>query len=418
LTNEFFATARQIGMDHFITMVTTICFYLVYRKNSQPPNKQLIFIGLFLLFGFAIRGPIGLVIPAAVLTSYFLVQQEYKRMWVMILLSGVLFSISMLALLLAAYHVGGQAFLKRVIVMQITGRVGQNDSMSHLYYFYSSFSAFALSFPLAFLFIAGNLKHHFKKTTSPEQKTLLALTVWVVVILLGMSLTGSEKPRYILAIAPATSLLAAYIFIDKSTTIYTTILKRTSITFLYSLPFILLAISLIGLLYSHNYHLDFNIYFPLLISALCIICTLEIASIFKNHKLNPCVGLMMTLIAYLCVYLLAVEPVIVKTTQSKAFVTQVEKLQTAQQQIIFYGISEDSIDVNFMVNASKPFRPVFYYSPKQLLKNHSNIIFVTRKKAFDELPLEIRSHYNILASGQLGRTKTLAFTREQQTPEK
>lgn len=45
---------------------------------------------------------------------------------------------------------------------------------------------------------------------------LLYLTVWFLALILFFTIPNSKKARYIIAITPAISLLAAYIFIDKS----------------------------------------------------------------------------------------------------------------------------------------------------------------------------------------------------------
>ena len=62
----FFATARTPSLDHFVTTVTALCFYIVYSSDIYDARKRLPLLPLVLAAGFAFRGPIGLIVPASV----------------------------------------------------------------------------------------------------------------------------------------------------------------------------------------------------------------------------------------------------------------------------------------------------------------------------------------------------------------
>jgi len=64
---EFVSEARTISPDQFVTLVTAGCFYLAYSRQLQQQKLPLAWLLLLLAFGFAVRGPIGLIIPTSVL---------------------------------------------------------------------------------------------------------------------------------------------------------------------------------------------------------------------------------------------------------------------------------------------------------------------------------------------------------------
>ena len=104
------------------------------------------------MLGFAIRGPIGLVIPTGMLCSYYLLSGQWRRLISLGLHALLLLVLCIGALLLLAWVSGGQGFVHEVIRMQVTGRLdGTEGASSPLYYFTSSLGNYALAYPLAVL---------------------------------------------------------------------------------------------------------------------------------------------------------------------------------------------------------------------------------------------------------------------------
>ena len=98
-----------------LAAVALAVFYLGYAHDHFASPKRLHWLFLLLIIGFAIRGPIGLVIPTGVLCSYYLLNRQWRQ----------LFTFGLIALALLAACVGlssGYEFNKNFSV-----RVGINN---------------------------------------------------------------------------------------------------------------------------------------------------------------------------------------------------------------------------------------------------------------------------------------------------
>ena len=96
LSSTFVSETRAVSLDQMLAAVALAVFYLGYAHDHFAAAKRLHWVFLLLLLGFAIRGPIGLVIPTGVLCSYYLINRQWRQ----------LFSFGLLALALLAACVG------------------------------------------------------------------------------------------------------------------------------------------------------------------------------------------------------------------------------------------------------------------------------------------------------------------------
>jgi 4-amino-4-deoxy-L-arabinose transferase-like glycosyltransferase len=86
-TIKFFNLSRSISTDQYTSLATALCFYLAYSAAVYNKRKRLWFIPLLFAASFAFRGPIGLVIPAAVVCAYYLFERNFKLFAVMALVA-------------------------------------------------------------------------------------------------------------------------------------------------------------------------------------------------------------------------------------------------------------------------------------------------------------------------------------------
>ena len=164
------------------------------------------------MIAFCFRGPIGLVIPTGVVCTYYLLHGQWKKFFQIGLTAFILLLICTAGLLALAYHVGGNTFMQDVLRMQVAGRI-DNYYRPFYFYFTDSLINYAIAFPIAVIMMAMIM---ISKKKLLEWKFLLSCMGWILVILIGMSIPGDKKVRYILPIVPATSLIAAFLFVDDS----------------------------------------------------------------------------------------------------------------------------------------------------------------------------------------------------------
>lgn len=139
LSSTFISETRAVSLDQMLAAVALAVFYLGYAHDHFAAAKRLHWVFLLVLLGFAIRGPIGLVIPTGVLCSYYLINRQWRQLFSFGLLALALLAACVGLLLLLAKLSGGEDFMHDVIRMQFLGRMdGSEGSGGVLYYFTSS----------------------------------------------------------------------------------------------------------------------------------------------------------------------------------------------------------------------------------------------------------------------------------------
>ncbi|TFY85256.1 phospholipid carrier-dependent glycosyltransferase, partial [Pseudomonas kairouanensis] len=81
LSSTFVSETRAVSLDQMLAAVALAVFYLGYAHDHFGAGKRLHWLYLLLIIGFAIRGPIGLVIPTGVLCSYYLINRQWRRLF-------------------------------------------------------------------------------------------------------------------------------------------------------------------------------------------------------------------------------------------------------------------------------------------------------------------------------------------------
>lgn len=212
-TWQYVYNIHNIAVDVYPVLATIFCFYLVYSAKLKGTNKRLWFLPVALLFGLFTRGPIGLVVPAVVVGCFYLLNKDWWSFIKFSIVAGVLLLLGFALLLLGAYLQGGQQFMHQVWMKEAFGRV-ENYHKSRLYYY---FSVGLLPYIFTLFFAIVVVVKKFKtilRPSSEQLKLLQYLVVWAIVMIVGFTIPDSKQTRYILAITPAISLLAAYIFVE------------------------------------------------------------------------------------------------------------------------------------------------------------------------------------------------------------
>lgn len=80
LSSIFNSETRAVSLDQMLAAIALAVFYLGYSHGhfGGRGGKCLYWLYLLLILGFAIRGPIGLVIPTGVLCSYYLINRQWQ----------------------------------------------------------------------------------------------------------------------------------------------------------------------------------------------------------------------------------------------------------------------------------------------------------------------------------------------------
>lgn len=415
-TYYFLFSARTITLDQFVTTVTVICFYCCYAAQIRQQTKYLKWLPFLWLLGFLFRGPIGLVIPASVTIAYFLLERNFKAFTAASITALLLLIISMLGLLGIAWYQGGDELFHSVLKMQLAGRIKNTNPVPIYEYFIMGLTSYALTFPIACLVIASHTKRFLQNNVSltPTLHLLRHLTLYFLIILLGMSIPNAKKIRYILPLVPAIALIAAYIFIDLTPTRLMHYLRRFINQLSTTLPFIGLFLLLTAWIISKKQAQPFEIYYlTAAFSFTALSClTIIVRKKIKNNLTKELINVSGGVMTFAMIYILMVQPVDIQFNRAKPFVAQVEAVKQTQQQIVFYDFNPDGSLIKFMVALDRPFKPQILHSPTELQNFKAPAIFIAEKKDFDQLNPNVKNQFSVLFEGNLGHTRCVAFSKK------
>lgn len=361
MTVTFLSEARSISLDQFVTTITVLCFYLVYTASEDARPSRLKWLPLLLVIGFAIRGPMGVVVSSGVVCSYYALTHQWKSLFRFGLMAGLIMIASWVVLLGLAWLEGGRDFVEEVVRMQVSGRITESNKADFYYYFSGGFGNYALSYPFAVLVFAVAAKQFVKPGSDKALALVLLMVGWVLVVMIGLSIPHFKKARYILPAVPAMAILAAYPFVTDKNRVLALIRKIVSILFLV-LPGFLLLLVLGAKFYVEKklplVQIDFIWMLLLLVG--CQIAGIVAFIKAKNIDVCDVTTTMVAVLAFWLLNLLLVEPAELQLHGARDFVKEVESLRSHNAApLIMYGIAKDAKAIIYMINANKDFQPVF-----------------------------------------------------------
>ncbi len=414
LTLAFLKNARSISLDMFVAMVTTACFYLVMSADVLQRPQRVWGIYILLLIGFLFRGPIGLVVPTGVLCTYYFLDLRIKKMLQVGFISLFLLIASMLLVLWLALHVGGEAFMHRVWEMQVFSRVG-SGVLPFYYYLIEGLGNLALSFPLALLTLLGLLYYALinKKLFPASSVFLLKLTGWILVVLIGFSLAGDKKIRYLLPLVPAAALLTAYIFVAPPPLRYFARLRVILLMVFWVLPGLFVLALWLKQQQLSSVLPSLSLMPYALIFAGLQLFNIGIGYFFRHQVMTA--RLSIVAVAVLCMVLAEIkliEPIDLSVNRTAAFVSQIEmKRKSAHAHLAFYKEELDGLPIKYIVNMKDRERPLFIETPEALNSYKGPAYFVTREAYFAHIPPIIAATFYVIAKGSLGHVPVVVFKR-------
>lgn len=386
-TLTFIVEARTISLDQYVTAVTALCFYVVYF------NKPRWWILFFLLIGFAFRGPLGLVIPAGVVSVLYLMDGEWKRFFIFGFSALLILVLATMALMMLAYHVGDYLFLQDVFRMQVVGRLHDPHSPPNYYYFRDCISGYFVTYPLLLFLVWGYLKEDkFRK-----------LIAWALIILIGLSLPSDKKMRYILPFAPALALMCSYLFYEVQNR-YTNFLRKVFFVVCYLFPLIAIGVVFYIKTKLPQFALQCN-------SLILLFCLLQLANLVLRKNALAMLG-----IAALSFYLgniFLIEKITLQKNATRDFVLQTETLRKAYHSpLVFFQEGPDGLPIKYLVDMPRETKPVFLYDASELLKLKSNTVVIVGEDNFAHLPKATLQNFTVVTHNQIGHDPVVLLQKD------
>jgi len=361
LSSTFVSETRSVSLDQMLAAVALAVFYLGYAHDHFAAAKRLHWVFLLLLLGFAIRGPIGLVIPTGVLCSYYLINRQWRQLFSFGLLSLALLAACVGLLLLLAKLSGGEDFMHDVIRMQFLGRMdGSEGSGGALYYFTSSMGNYALAYPLALLVLLAVVVGG-RRGPDPALSLVCYCAAAGVLVMLGLSVPQAKKARYILPMLPFAAIIAAYPFQVSQGRLFAWLRGLT--LGLWTLLPTLLAIGLVVARRRYPEPLASLELIFVVLGLLQVVALLALLKARLRHY-GPALAAVMALWT---TYIMVVEPLERRLYDTRTFSLAV-KARVLQQPapLVLHALGKDAKAIKFMVNYDCDKVPLFTQLPADL----------------------------------------------------
>jgi len=354
LSTTFISETRAVSLDQMLAAITLTVFYLGYAHDHFAAGKRLHWLFLLLIVGFAIRGPIGLVVPTGVLCSYYLINRQWRQLMSFGLVALALLVACVGLLLLMAKLSGGEDFMQDVIRMQFLGRMdGSEGSSGVLYYFTSSVGNYALAYPLALLVLLA-VAIGGRRTPDPTLRLVLYCAAAGLLVMLGLSIPQAKKARYVLPMLPMAAIIAAYPFCIAHGRLFAW-LRGLMLGIWTLLPALLIA----GLLFARPRYPEQLSHLGLVLSVLGVLQALALAA-WCAPRLRPLGPAFAAVLAVWSTYILVVEPLERSIYDTRTFTLRVhEQVMQQRAPVVLHGLGKDAKAIKYMVNLDCDQVPLF-----------------------------------------------------------
>ncbi len=367
LTPQWLEKARAVCLDQMVALVMMACFYLFYRADrDNSPGLRLLVFPLFVL-GFAIRGPLGLIEPCAIVSVYWLVTawcDPHRRPAALRGLIGyglvglILLAACWWTLMQLARLEGGEAFAAEVWQMQVKGRL---DESGQPFWFYLQLSLYRYLpvMPLALLTLLAWRRELLFSPDNSERRQLLWLAGCGLIVLIGLSIPNFKRAYYVVPMVPFLAAIAAFALIQAAARLRW--MEMTYRTLVGVLPGLVLVVVLVG---HHLWQKQGNWPDVSLPGLILLFAGLQLVA-FVKWRSTVGVRRLLTLsgVAFAAQWLMlvaVVEPIQDVEYDTRGFVTQVEDMRAQQPgPLVFFGIGQDSWAIRYMMNLDRDEQPIF-----------------------------------------------------------
>ncbi|MFC8752915.1 ArnT family glycosyltransferase [Pseudomonas oryzihabitans] len=367
LTPQWLEKARAVCLDQMIALVVLACFYLFYRADrDNRPTLRLLVFPLFVL-GFAIRGPLGLIEPCAIVSVYWLVTAWCDPQRRPAALRGLIgYGLAGLILLAACWWTlmqlarleGGDTFAAEVWQMQVTGRLDESGK-PFWYYLQLGLYRYLPVMPLALLTLFAWRREFLFSPDTADRRQLLWLAGCGLIILLGLSVPHFKRAYYVVPMVPFLAAIAAFALIQAEAR-----LRRMEITYR-TLIGLLPALAIVALFVCRHLWQKHGYWPNVSLSGLIILFAgLQLVSFMKwrsQYGTKRLLTLSALAFTALWVMLVAViEPAQDLEYETRGFVTQVEGLREQQPgPLVFFGLGQDTWAIRYIMNLDHDEQPIF-----------------------------------------------------------
>jgi 4-amino-4-deoxy-L-arabinose transferase-like glycosyltransferase len=407
----FWQEARTISLDQYISLITLLTFYLLYRQKFLGDQKVWwIWIVLWSL-AFVIRGPIGIVVPCAVACSFYLLELRWRDLIITGVIGLGLIIVWWHILQAAGFYQGGEKFLNEILRMQVESRVDKFSVGSLFFYFWRSFGNYALLYPICVLAAIFAYKAWWNKNTDPIPQLMRFSLLWALVILGGFSLASGKKSHYLLPMIPALGLFASCAWVTASSNANLERIRQLLDCLFRYIPLIIGLALIIVEIYQRIFHspllpavLPANYFF----TSLFLLTLFWVIPYIKNADKN----LYATALTLGFTYIFIMEPLELYHNKTADFVVKLEEARIQDHaELAFYQIHPDALTLKYMVqlgDQQASFSPQFFDDWSRVENTKTPLWVIVEQETWDqELSLQQKKICKSTVSGNLGHNNII-----------
>ena len=200
---------HDIALDFFITLA----LYFFYRGLQNEQQRKRYYLLFYASCGFAVlaKGPIGLLLPALIISLFLLIQRRLSLLKELMSLLGILLFLAIAApwyvlISLKNSDYGSYFFIHQNLMNFLSSEARHR---APFYYYFpvllGGFFPWSCFLPLTFF-------RALRGSFGIRKDGVLFLLVWILVIFSFFSIASSKLPTYILALFPAVSCLVGLLW--------------------------------------------------------------------------------------------------------------------------------------------------------------------------------------------------------------
>lgn len=205
---EFFALSRIVILDMTLTLFLSLslaCFW--FGQLAAGRRKRALFLLMYAAMGVAtlIKGPVGFMLPAAVIFFYLL----FSRKWIVLREMELPLGVPVFLLAVASWYVAVElrnpGYLHHFLWEENVARFAttQFKRSEPWYYFFLILAGGFFPWTALLPTTIGNLS---KRSVDGAH---LFLILWIALPFIGFSLSASKLPHYILPVYPPLAMIVA-----------------------------------------------------------------------------------------------------------------------------------------------------------------------------------------------------------------
>jgi 4-amino-4-deoxy-L-arabinose transferase-like glycosyltransferase len=205
---EFFVLSRTVVHDISLAFFITLALTLFYLGYENEKHRRVYFLVGYAALGFSVlaKGPIGILLPAAIIGLFLIVKKQLRFLKEMQVGWGMLVVIAVAAPWYILISIKDPGYVSYFFLKQNIGNFFSAEARHPEPIYYYIPVLLGGMFPWS-TFLPLALFRGIRAPKSANQDGMLFILLWVAVIFIFFSLASSKLGTYILPLFPAAALV-------------------------------------------------------------------------------------------------------------------------------------------------------------------------------------------------------------------